>query len=73
VVIVKKLKNVPIKKSIAAIFRKYNLIEYKSPGATIFSVQKEEKGGIVKIYSKGGNTYEQDTRITQAKDFRSHC
>ncbi|MDR0684494.1 MAG: hypothetical protein LBF83_05145 [Spirochaetaceae bacterium] len=31
VVIVKKLKNVPIKKSIAAIFRKYNLIEYKSP------------------------------------------
>ena len=33
-------------------------------GATIFSVQKEEKGGIVKIYSRGGNTYEQDTRRT---------
>jgi hypothetical protein len=42
-------------------------------GATIFSVQKEAKGGIVNIYSKGGNTYEQDTRRTQTKDFRSHC
>jgi hypothetical protein len=31
VVIVKKRKNVPIKKNIAAIFRGHNLIEYKSP------------------------------------------
>jgi hypothetical protein len=31
VVIVKKRKNVPIKKNIAAMFRGHNLIEYKSP------------------------------------------
>jgi hypothetical protein len=31
-VIIKKLKNVPIEKNIAAMFRSENLVEYKSPG-----------------------------------------
>jgi hypothetical protein len=30
--IIKKLKNIPIEKNIAAIFRSENLVEYKSPG-----------------------------------------
>jgi hypothetical protein len=30
--VIKKLKNVPIEKNIAAIFRSENLVEYKSPG-----------------------------------------
>ncbi|MDR1351962.1 MAG: hypothetical protein LBK05_01670 [Treponema sp.] len=31
-VVIRKLKNIPIKKNIAAIFRSENLVEYKSPG-----------------------------------------
>ena len=35
VVIIKKSRDIPIKKNIAAIFRKENIIEYKSPEAFI--------------------------------------
>ena len=32
ILIIKKLKDVPIRKDIGRIFRKHNIIEYKSPG-----------------------------------------
>ena len=35
VVIIKKTADIPIKKNIAAIFRKVNILEYKSPGISV--------------------------------------
>lgn len=35
ILIIKKLKDVPIRKTIGRIFRKYNIIEYKSPGDSL--------------------------------------
>lgn len=35
ILIIKKLKDVPIRKTIGRIFRKHNIIEYKSPGDSL--------------------------------------
>ena len=55
ILIIKKLKDVPIRKTIGRIFRKHNIIEYKSPGDSLSINDFYKVYGYACIYQSNTN------------------
>ena len=69
ILIIKKLKDVPIRKTIGRIFRKHNIIEYKSPGDSLSINDFYKVYGYACIYQS--NTDQIKGIDPQAKKYRS--
>ena len=64
VLVIKKLKDIPIEKNIAAIFRRENLLEYKSPGDYISIRDFYKVYGYACLYTSLANVPVSEVTIT---------